>query len=597
MFPVIGVSQKQLLKKIQDGDLYALLSICSKEDLVPIVEIILGASSNFLDICEEYKKYKPDYTKYYKKIGDEIRLFGGNTFKNIFIRDGEGIPYGELVADVCRKLDIPHEENDIVGNEDKLLMIYIEPQLKCLKKDEQNEILNEAQKKAKKDGIGLFTEASKLLAPRLLLGPAGWLATIPSLADPAFRVTIPCVIHIAYLRRKYLDEKLKHREPEQTTKEEANYSPISLNENALVIASSENETPVLSLIQIPIPRKKRLWKSVSLSDKNIGRLNQLLQSVPSIVTAENVANTKYMEVVINGDLARAADGIGYRGWSRVNGKFQEHARLFEADKLSNIVNAGAIWQIASVVVAQKHLADISEKLSEIKDGINEIIRHQKTERRARVQAVLAYFAQIAPSIIKGEELESFCNQLEENEKSLLEIQTHIIEDIKHLTKEEIKNEDMFGSGGIKNIIDKHRDKIKELYDELAICIKTRAFGLQLLIMYPAKDILKESRKQSIEKAINEYFFNHSDFIDNIEQFMYRNIDEKMNAHTNRKITINKRKLELFAQTSELIKGIKLHGDALVAQLRVAETAMLKLKKPVRCILKIEDNKIVEMCTD
>lgn len=97
------------------------------------------------------------------------------------------------------------------------------------------------------------------------------------------------------------------------------------------------------------------------------------------MTAAEVANKHIMEVVIHGDLAKAADGNGLRAFSRAsNGNFTEHARLYHADSLSNLVNAAAVWQIASVVVAQKHLADINKKLEDLQDGINRISDFQQT---------------------------------------------------------------------------------------------------------------------------------------------------------------------------------------------------------------------------
>ncbi|EEF26257.1 conserved hypothetical protein [Ricinus communis] len=42
----------------------------------------------------------------------------------------------------------------------------------------------------------------------MLLGPIGWVVTglwsIADLASPAYRVTVPCVIQIAYIRQKTL---------------------------------------------------------------------------------------------------------------------------------------------------------------------------------------------------------------------------------------------------------------------------------------------------------------------------------------------------------------------------------------------------------
>ena len=58
----------------------ALLDSASKEDLEPLVEYILKTSTESLSSSPQYKRYRPDHTRYVDTIYDEIRLFGGNTF-------------------------------------------------------------------------------------------------------------------------------------------------------------------------------------------------------------------------------------------------------------------------------------------------------------------------------------------------------------------------------------------------------------------------------------------------------------------------------------------------------------------------------------
>lgn len=59
-------------------------------------------------------------------------------------------------------------------------------------------------------GKGLTFAANAALTRTIgvLAGPIGWIITglwtAIDLAGPAYRVTVPCVIHIAYLRQKIL---------------------------------------------------------------------------------------------------------------------------------------------------------------------------------------------------------------------------------------------------------------------------------------------------------------------------------------------------------------------------------------------------------
>ena len=55
-------------------------------------------------------------------------------------------------------------------------------------------------------GLMLATNATLMRTASILTGPVGWaisgLWTAADLAGPAYKVTIPCVIHVAMLRKK-----------------------------------------------------------------------------------------------------------------------------------------------------------------------------------------------------------------------------------------------------------------------------------------------------------------------------------------------------------------------------------------------------------
>jgi hypothetical protein len=78
------IAMKNEIENTGNGDLYALLALCTREDLDPLVTTVLSKFSNYLDIDKDYKRFKPDHTKYHKVIGDEIRLFGGTPSATCF---------------------------------------------------------------------------------------------------------------------------------------------------------------------------------------------------------------------------------------------------------------------------------------------------------------------------------------------------------------------------------------------------------------------------------------------------------------------------------------------------------------------------------
>lgn len=582
------------LDNIAKGDLYALLSVCTKEDLDPLVTYILGKLSNLLDINDDYKEHRPDHTKYYRVIADEIRLFGGNTFRNL-MRGGEGPSYDEVVLDVCKKLGIPCSSGDTVGNEDKLLAIFLDRQWKALSEDQRERVIAEARTDAtKKAGFDansvIRSGGGALLMTRFVGGPFGLAATGFGIADPAFSVTCPCVLHIAYLRKKYL-EAASPSSARETVGQTAPPARPLVRSDPLVVGTSE-EAPVLSLARISEPPLVN-WNPVT-GDDGIGRLNPLLQGVPSLATAGEVATGKYMEVVINGPLLKAKGQEGYRLITMIDGK-PSHGTLLDPSRLSTIVNAAALLQVASVAVAQKHLADISRKLSEIKASVDRILRFQKDERCAHIEGAISYFDQIAQSIWSGEQSKTFRDQIEAHENQLLKVQAHLMKDIRRESEAtlHVKDGDTFGSKGMEDAIRRHQKLLDELYQDLLLCVRARAFGWQLLVAYPGEEDLKEKRKRQIEKAI-ESLAESGDLLSGTQATMWKKV-KAMSAFWNRDVTVNERKLSLMKWNDRLVAEVSQGREQITRDLRAAEVAIAQQFQPMTLWVKIENEQIVATC--
>lgn len=161
-----------------------------------------------------------------------------------------------------------------------------------------------------------------------------------------------------------------------------------------------------------------------------------------------------MEVVINGDLVRASDGNGFRAMTVGADGIKEHGRLFEVNNLENVINAAAIWQVASVLVAQKHLADISQKLEDLNKSINRVTEFLEGQRRARIKAIYGYLNQAVQAISNGELSPSVRGQLECCEQDLLEIQIHLKTEFEKKAKRRIEHKERFGTGELEKDISK-----------------------------------------------------------------------------------------------------------------------------------------------
>ena len=190
------------LQKIENGDLYALLSVCSAHDLDPIVKLITDRISNDLALSGEYQMNYPDHTKYYKRIGDELRQYGGNTLKNL-MRGGEGPSYDEIVIDVCKKMGAPYVEGKTVLNEVKVLTHCTDVPVDELTPDDREKLAQ----KGKKTSASTYAFAAATIVLRV--NPIVNGALLASWAfSPAMKVTAPSVLHLAALRQQILRNQL-----------------------------------------------------------------------------------------------------------------------------------------------------------------------------------------------------------------------------------------------------------------------------------------------------------------------------------------------------------------------------------------------------
>lgn len=179
-------------------------------------------------------------------ISTELRSFGGNSIMNL-MRGGAGVPYREILGDVADHLKVNYNKrSDVLSTESGVLLKVMEQALDKMTAEERDELLKELG--GKLSGAGPTTmavlqsairasgfAAYKLAAvvaqatSRTILGrglafgataplmrgisvfagPIGWAITGAwtafDLASPAYRITVPCVIQVAYIRQKSLN--------------------------------------------------------------------------------------------------------------------------------------------------------------------------------------------------------------------------------------------------------------------------------------------------------------------------------------------------------------------------------------------------------
>ena len=236
------------MKYLPDPDLDFLETV-SNEELDPLfkyltvdkdgVQHVTGDLTNDREVI----RYEPNHHVYWEKIAGELQCFGGNTIAKM-IR-GHGVLYREILIDVCKKLKVNFSEKAPTPLiEEYLLMKIMISSLEKMNEEELTNVVKEMKipttdfsKQALtvaiqaaiaaggfttymmavivanqiavfllKRGLTLAANAALTRTIGAFAGPIGWalvsLWTIIDIAGPAYRITTPCVLHVAYLRVK-----------------------------------------------------------------------------------------------------------------------------------------------------------------------------------------------------------------------------------------------------------------------------------------------------------------------------------------------------------------------------------------------------------
>ena len=233
-----------------DKDL-EILSIAEDDDLQVLINYLTRDEDGDLRLTEElsatsgYQNNRYSPRKYWQDIAAELQCFGGNTFAN-FLRGGQGVPYREVLCDVCDNLKVNYNsESSVSLIEMNLLCKILTKALDEMDDKQMKELIDSLDIKVNYltkqaviaalqvmilrtgfspykisvivanavartllgRGISVAGNAALTKAISVFAGPVGialnalWLAI--DIAGPAYRVTVPAVIQVAYIRAKY----------------------------------------------------------------------------------------------------------------------------------------------------------------------------------------------------------------------------------------------------------------------------------------------------------------------------------------------------------------------------------------------------------
>ena len=240
---------------IYDADL-EFLGECTDEELKNLAEVLIydkDGETRFTESItnsDDYKRYGTKYSKYWKVIAGELQEFGGNSFANLFRRNG--VKYDEVLSDVLDKIKVSYNKSShIINKEDALIEKIFSDMLEDMPEEKKMELVkdmdlkvtgfgNQAIMAAVQAGIraGGFLSyqitvivanyIARLLLGRgltlatntaltkglsLFIGPIGWAVTgvwtAFDIIGPAMRVTLTACVIVAFLRKTTLLETKK----------------------------------------------------------------------------------------------------------------------------------------------------------------------------------------------------------------------------------------------------------------------------------------------------------------------------------------------------------------------------------------------------
>ena len=238
-----------------DKDLVPLLRRATNEELAPLVEYILkkGSLSSELELTTKYRQNQSNHRAYADEIAAEIQKFGANTLASRIFRGGRGVRYREIACDVAKRLGLKIRWGQSIASIERAITEKVfTDAYENTSENERQELLASLGIQAPRGlhgaagvaavqaaihaggftpymmsvivangmshavvGHGLAYGANAALTKWMAIfaGPIGWaftgLITAAALGGPAYRVTLPCVVQVGFVRQQVRKRRRK----------------------------------------------------------------------------------------------------------------------------------------------------------------------------------------------------------------------------------------------------------------------------------------------------------------------------------------------------------------------------------------------------
>lgn len=393
--------------------------------------------------------------------------------------------------------------------------------------------------------------------------------------------------------------ELAQAEPVQITSPHSYLSlPSAQVPTSLVVENLQGER-ALALTELPVALFDKVAGQSRKPPKAVGRLNALLQAGPTGALAAQGVPENVFEVAINGPLLNAKDSAGnviegsYRAMTNGgSGGIKEHGLLTKPENLSNAMSAAAVWQIASVVVAQKHLADISEKLDGIVTTLSRVEGKLDAQRRGALMGAMDTLREVSVPILQGEHTCHNRQTLEDQYQKMMDKKHEIHQLLKDRIQAvtDLQDTQTFGASDFPQKIREEIAEIETLFQEALLCSRVRFQAWSLLTALPGEALLKQERYRTVQQDFDHAFSPQGLrelFEQNITDLIMR-VDSKMIFKT----TLATHRMELTKELRSTLQTLDQEIRTERSTLAQGQALLNDATQPTRVLVKTEGSQVI-----
>lgn len=321
----------------------------------------------------------------------------------------------------------------------------------------------------------------------------------------------------------------------------------------------------------------------------VGRVSASLQAMPSLLIEQAHQGRHLMEVVINNPLANSVNGDHYLPFARgANGRIIEQAKLLNPSGLSSLVNAAAVWQVASVIVAQKHLADISAKLDEIKQSLDDLKNLIFDKQDGDIDGTYRYLKSVARSFEKG--VPKFSRvELETCRRELLQAESRLTRMFNRKLEQVINHKETMGTGDLLRDTLRRYEDLDHIRSSLMTCLRTQALAWHVLSLFPGEDEIADLWKEETLESM--------EILASMQDKILKTADsdvERIRAVFNRGSTLKIRRAEVRNRAQETVLGVVQTTSEFRSNMDKTMMMLEHNSDPIRLGLEVIDGEIQQV---